>query len=88
MRAPRIVVGNPIADTCPGLTARLKCVEINALIFQRSPQPFDENIVDPAALAVHRNFDLRVFQNSGELEAGELVALDALLFVKRRFWSR
>jgi hypothetical protein len=40
-------------------------VQINAFILQRPPEPFDEDIVDAAALAVHRDLDVGALQAVG-----------------------
>ena len=45
------------------------------LVFDCSPEPFDKHVVTPSALAVHADFDLVVFQITGEGLAGELAAL-------------
>src|SRR5512132_2611270 len=50
-------------------------LEIDVLVLQRAPQPFDEDVVDPAAAAVHRNPDPGRHQCAGEGGTGELAAL-------------
>ncbi len=45
------------------------------LIFDRAPQPFDENIVHETAAPVHRNRDASGIEPAGEGRAGELRAL-------------
>jgi len=70
-----VVVADPPTDAGLCLAAGLKGIEEHALIFQRSPQPFDEDVVHPAAAAIHRDADAGVLQRGGEGEAGGLRAL-------------
>ena len=48
-----IVELNPVADTGFGLRSALPCMQINALVFQGAPEPFDEDVVEEATLAIH-----------------------------------
>ncbi len=66
-----------MADTVIG-------VQIDLLIFDRPPQPLDKDVVAPRAAAIHADRDRVLQQQAGECGAGELAALDALLFVKWR----
>ena len=50
-------------------------MEIHLFILHTAPQPLDEDVVEPAALAVHADANAVGLQNAGELEAGELAAL-------------
>src|SRR5439155_801662 len=75
MRPCSIVIADPGADAGPGLASRLESMEIDAFVFERSPQPFDEHIVHPAAFAAHRDADTVALQHLGEGEARELRAL-------------
>ncbi len=70
-----IVVADPPTDPCSCLTAGLEGIEVDAFVFQRSPQPLDEDVVHPAATAVHRDADVGIVQGVGEGKAGELRAL-------------
>ena len=47
-------------------------LEIHLLIFDGAPQPFDEHIVAPAALAVHADIDRVGLQAAREGLGGEL----------------
>ena len=49
--------------------------EIDFLVFDRPPEPFDKDIVAPRALAVHANRDLGVLQGREKGDGGELAAL-------------
>lgn len=50
-------------------------MQINALILQGPPQPLNHLVVDPAAFAVHADFDLCIAQHLNPKGAGELAAL-------------
>ncbi len=45
------------ADVCSGLLDRLVSVQIDMLILDQLPEPLDENIVAPAAFAIHADGD-------------------------------
>ena len=75
MRALAIVIFDPAANADPRLAAGLKGMQVDALVFERAPQPLNEDVVHPAALAVHRDPDTSIFQHIGEGDAGELAAL-------------
>src|SRR5438034_11529666 len=49
-----VIEADPTSDPSSCLTASLECIEEDAFIFQRSPQPLDEDIVHPAAPMTHR----------------------------------
>ena len=70
-----IVEVDPLADDPVRLEAVGQLVQIDRLVFERPPQTFDEDVVHVPAPSVHRYRDLRVLENTGELEAGELAAL-------------
>ena len=67
-----IVEAKPSTDAGLGLGDRRIGVEINLLVFEASPQPFDEDVVHAATLAVHADRDLVPLQGAGEVVAGEL----------------
>jgi hypothetical protein len=79
-----IIKAEPGADAGLGLGDTGIGIEIDLLVFKAAPQPLDENVVHVAALAVHADGDPVALQGAGEIVTGELAALDALLFVKRR----
>lgn len=49
--------------------------KIDLLVFDRPPEPLDEHVVAPCALAVHADGDLVLLQQIGEGHTGELAAL-------------
>ena len=75
MRPIGIVVSDPTTDSGACLAAGLEGIQEHALVFQRPPQPLDEDVVHPAPAPIHRDADAGVFQRVGEGEAGELRAL-------------
>ena len=53
--SPVVVEGYPVADGGLGLRSCFPRVQVDALVFQRSPQALDEDIVDAAPFAIHRD---------------------------------
>lgn len=51
-----------ISDARTSLWLRFVGMQINLLVFDRTPEPLDKDIVPPCALAIHRDFDFCVFQ--------------------------
>ena len=49
--------------------------EVDVLIFHTAPQPFDEDVVHPAAFAIHADFDPQFLQAIDPLCRGELTTL-------------
>ena len=49
--------------------------EVDVLIFYAAPESLDEDVVHPAAFAVHANFDPQILQTTGLLCRGELATL-------------
>jgi len=50
-------------------------MQVNLFVFHRLPQPFDEHVVAPAALAVHADGDAFPVEYADEGRAGKLTAL-------------
>lgn len=62
---PRAVeVGDPAADEGARLGAGLEGLEVDALVFERTPEPLDEDVVEPAP--VHRDAYADLYQHLGE----------------------
>jgi len=49
--------------------------QIDLLVFHRPPQPFDEDVVETSALAIHRQFHTERQERGSELRRRELAAL-------------
>ena len=64
-------------DPQTGLGGRDRVVgfQINLLVLHAAPQALDEDVVAPAALAIHADRDLVVLEHLREVQAGELAAL-------------
>jgi hypothetical protein len=73
MWASKIVKGHPRTYVSPRLAAVGVSFQMYFFIFDRAPQPFDENVIHEPAASVHRNRDASGF--AGEGGAGELRAL-------------
>ena len=78
-----VVEVHPPADSGMGLGAGRELREVDALVLERSPQPLDEHVVHPAALAVHRDANARLREHVGEVDAAELAALIAIADLRR-----
>ncbi len=50
-------------------------LQVNLLVFDRPPEPFDEDVVEAAALAIHRELYSELEQRLGKLRRGKLAAL-------------
>ena len=70
-----IVESHPGTEPISGVAAAHPGVRTEAFLFERSPWPFDEHIVQPSALAVHRGPDAGRLQFLREIEGCELAVL-------------
>lgn len=70
-----VVEAKVLRDAGLGLGDGFVGMQINLIALDRSPQPLDEYVAPPAALAVHANTDAAVLEQTGERRAGELTAL-------------
>src|SRR5258708_20120688 len=75
MWAAESVKGHPGTDAGPRLATVGVGFQMYFFIFDRAPQPFDEDVVHETAAAVHRNRDASRFKLAGECGAGELGSL-------------
>jgi len=75
MRPIPIIVIDPTAYAPAGLTPTFKHIQVDILILEAAPQPFDHHFIQPPALAIHRDADTIGLEHARELEAGELAAL-------------
>lgn len=80
-----VVEGDPAPDADLGLRPGFPSVQIDAFILQGAPEALDEDVVDAAPFAVHRDPGAHPFQPVRPGEGRELRPLDALLRAKRRF---
>ena len=75
MGATLIVEHEMLADAGSRIADGVIGVQIDFLVLDRLPKPFDEDIVSPAALAVHADPDVAILEHLSKLGAGELAAL-------------
>ena len=75
MRSAPIVDGQIAVQTDPLLRDTAIGTQIDFLVLDRLPQPFDHDIVAPRTLAVHANRDLNLLQGREKSHRGELAAL-------------
>lgn len=75
MRALAVVEVQISADRSAGLADAVVGSEIDLLVFDRAPEPLDENVVPPRSLAVHADGDGLPQKEAGEVGAGELAPL-------------
>ena len=75
MFPPLVVELHPTSDAFAGLGDGVVGGEIDFLVFQATPEPFDEHVVHPAAFAIHADADIGVFERLREVLAGELASL-------------
>ena len=72
MGSAGIVKAKVIGDRGASLRHGVVSPEIDLLIFDGSPEPFDEDVIAPGALAVHADGDAGFEKNVCEGRAGEL----------------
>src|SRR5215213_8927792 len=88
MGSPSIVEGQVSPDRGAGLADRVVGPEINLLVLDRSPEPFDEDVVAPRASAVHADgnpsLELDLDTGFGKVVVGQQLTLtDAVVSITR-----
>ena len=74
MRSLSVVEGQIAAKPAPSLRDASVGAQIDFLIFDRPPEPFDKDIVAPRPLAVHADRNLGVLQDFEKGNRCELAA--------------
>ena len=69
-----VVEAEVATDRGSGIGHRVIGAQVDLLVFDGSPEPLDENVVTPGALAVHADRDVGVEKHAGEGSTGELAA--------------
>src|SRR5438445_7962208 len=82
MRSPSVVEVQVGAQAGLGDGYRVISLEIDLLIFDALPEPFNEHVVTPASLAIHADLDTVFLEQSGELAAGELATLIGVEYLR------
>src|SRR4029077_7436572 len=82
MRPAAIVEVEVAPDRCARLGRGVVGPEIHLLVLDAAPQPLDEDVVPPNALAVHADSDPVFDQHAGECRAGELAALIGVAYLR------
>ncbi len=75
VRPAGVVEVDVAADAFAGGAHGFVGMEVDLLVLDRAPHPFDEHVVAPAALAVHRDADAVAMEQPSELAARKLTAL-------------
>ena len=81
MWASAIVEGQISAHADAGLGYCFVGVEVDFLVFDRTPGLFDEDVVPPRTPAIHRDGNLSLLQHGGEVHRGELRSLVGIEYV-------
>src|SRR5450759_5614495 len=87
MKATGVVEYHPFADAGARLMAARICFDMHLLVFERAPDPLDENVVHPAASSIHRDADAGSLELAREGRAGELrplVGVEAVSYTHLR----
>jgi len=72
MRPAAVVKVEISTDRAPCLADRAIGMQIDLLVFDRTPQTLEDDVVAPCAPAVHADGDLFAQQHAGKGLAGEL----------------
>jgi len=55
MRPSGVVEGHPVFDDAPGPEAVGDFLKVDGLLFQASPETFDEDVIEVSAPSIHRD---------------------------------
>jgi len=75
MRPELIIEGHGARDPLLSIVDGLVRIEMDLLIFETPPQPFDKDVVPPPPGPIHADLNPMSLQKPGEFLAGELTAL-------------
>lgn len=70
-----VVIIKELFQSCVHFRDRLVSLNVNIVILDRPPQPFNEYVINGPPFAVHTDRDLCVLQDLDELRARELAPL-------------
>jgi len=80
MWASGVVKGQISTDANSGLRHAFVGVEVDFFIFDRTPEPLDEDIVPPRALAVHMKLQWQVSSSLPHQLSGRHTFVQAILY--------
>ena len=66
---------HPVPDDPSGLEAFIHFFEVNGLLFQGPPQPFDKDVVEVASAPIHRDAHSSNGQRRDPCRSGKLAVL-------------
>ena len=72
MQSQLIVFSNKLPYASPAIRDRLIGFGVDLLVFQGPPEPFNKDVVDHSALAVHDDLDIVGSENLDKIRAGKL----------------
>ncbi len=75
MRSLGVIKDQIFAEGGSGLWNIAIGMQIDLLVFDRAPQPFNKDIVPPRSLAIHADGDFSILQDLCESDGGKLRAL-------------
>ena len=70
-----VVPVEPVCHVFGKLGSRFIYVQVDSLILQRAPEPFDEDVVPETSFAVHADFDVPSLEHGRECFTCKLAAL-------------
>ena len=80
MRSPRVVECQVSGNAAARSRHAVVGMQVNFLVFDAAPEPLDEDVVAPRALAVHADLDVGVLQRFDEVDRRELTFNGLYLF--------
>jgi len=73
-----VVKRHVVTDRFSGLRGALVGLQVNLLVLDALPEPFNEDVISPATFAVHADRNAVGFECLGKFQAGKLTALVAV----------
>jgi len=82
-----VVKADPFLNDPLGLEAVLQFRQVNRLLFQRSPEALDEDVVQIAPSAIHRDPHIGLGQRCDPVCSGKLAALIGVYNLGWAIWQ-
>lgn len=83
VRTNAVVAAEVSCQSGPCIGDGVVCPQVDLFVFDAAPQPLDEHVVEPAALAIHADMHTGVLEWVGEGAAGKLAALVGVKYLRR-----